>query len=397
MRIRVPARRTRAVARALPLQALLLAAAAVALRLVLITGPPRPDEVGYLLVAAHARPHGPFLYGDLWVDRPPLLVAIFASADALASLMGTDPVLTARLLATAGVGLLVLASCAAGARLGGRHGSLLAGVVAGALASTPLLSAPATDGEVLAVPLVTLSIALVLRVLSHDPAGRVSKGELAAVCGAGAAAGAAALVKQNLIDADVFVVAAVAVAALTRTTTWGRAGALLAATAAGVALVVGAALVWTAAWGTGPAGVYDALVGFRSGSLEVIATQRLANPARRAWLLAAVAVLSGLAPLVVLLLTRVLREGARRRIDPVGIGLAAMLVWGAFSVAAGAATGPTTSSSWSRWPLWARHGWRAPPDRAPRTRVSGAQVGARSWPCRSWWPWSPSPRWSRPA
>lgn len=299
MRIRVPARRTRAVARAVRLQALLLAAAAVALRLVLITGPPRPDEVGYLLVAAHARPHGPFLYGDLWVDRPPLLVAIFASANALASLMDTDPVLTARLLATAGVGLLVLVSCAAGARLGGRHGSLLAGVVAGVL---------------------------------------------------------------------------------TRTTTWGRAGALLAATAAGVALVVGAALVWTAAWGTGPAGVHDALVGFRSGSLEVIATQRLANPARRAWLLAAVAVLSGLAPLVVLLLTRVLREGARRRIDPVGIGLAAMLVWGR-----------------SRWPLWARHGWRAPPDRAPRTRVSGAQVGARSWPCRSWWPWSPSPRWSRPA
>lgn len=59
--------------------ALLLAGAAAAVRLVLVTEPPRPDEVGYLLVAAQARRDGPFLYGDLWVDRPPLLVAFSRS------------------------------------------------------------------------------------------------------------------------------------------------------------------------------------------------------------------------------------------------------------------------------------------------------------------------------
>lgn len=330
-----------------PTTALLLAAAAVGARLLLVAGPLLPDEVGYLLVAAHARPHGPFLYGDLWVDRPPLLVGLFAAADAAAPLVG-DPVLALRLLAAAGVGLLVLAACAAGARLGGRRGSLVAGVVAGALSTTPLLGAPAADGEVLAVPLIMTSIALALRVLgparsgagprtvrARGPAWDASAGELAVMCGAGAAAGAAALVKQNLVDAGVFVVAAVLVAALTRTATWSRAAALLAATASGVALAVGAALVWAAAWGTGPVGVYEALVGFRSASLDVIATHRVANPVQRAWLLAGVAVLTALVPLVGLLLVRVLREGARRRVDPVGVALVATVVWGVFSVAAG--------------------------------------------------------------
>jgi hypothetical protein len=43
------------------------------LRLPFTCRPAYPDEAGYLLVARHWRSGGPWLYGMLWVDRPPLL------------------------------------------------------------------------------------------------------------------------------------------------------------------------------------------------------------------------------------------------------------------------------------------------------------------------------------
>src|SRR5262249_37910524 len=41
-----------------------------------------PDEAGSLTVGAQWG-HGSSLYGDYWVDRPPVLIAIFEAADAL--------------------------------------------------------------------------------------------------------------------------------------------------------------------------------------------------------------------------------------------------------------------------------------------------------------------------
>src|SRR5688500_12087264 len=41
-----------------------------------------PDEGGLLMLAAQWEP-GSSLYGDYWVDRPPLLVGLFAVADGL--------------------------------------------------------------------------------------------------------------------------------------------------------------------------------------------------------------------------------------------------------------------------------------------------------------------------
>ena len=318
--------------------ALGLAAAAVAARLALVAQPPRPDEVGYLLVAAHASPDARFLVGDLWVDRPPLLVAFFALAGAAAPLVGGDPVLAARLLAAALVGVGVLAAGAAGSRLGGRRGGVLAGVVTGALAASPLLGAPAADGEVVAAPLVLVAIAVALRALHPgSPVGHGGspRGALVLLATSGLLAGAAALVKQNLLDGAVLVVATVLVGATVRTTTWRRSLALLAATALGGLLALGAALAWAQAWGTGPAGVYEALVGFRGASLDVIATHRVAAPTRRALLMTGAAALSVLLPLLALLVASLVRASRRGRLDPVGGGLAAMLAWGVFSVTAG--------------------------------------------------------------
>lgn len=260
--------------------------------------------------------------------------------------MGGDPVLALRLLTAAVVGLSVIAAWAAAARLGGRRGGVLAGAVTGALLASPLLGSPASDGEVIAVPLVLASIAVALTVLrpwpsSHgrrsafDAAARARVSELALMAAAGLLAGSAALVKQNLIDGAVFAGATVLAGALLRTVGWRRSLALLAALVVGGAVALGATLAWATAWGTGPAGVYEVLVGYRGASLDVIATHRVAAPTRRAWTMIGAAVLSVLLPLLVLLVARLARPVSRHRVDPVGVGLAAMLVWGVFSVTAG--------------------------------------------------------------
>lgn len=56
---------------------------ALLMRLPLLGVPVYPDEGGYLLVAQHWDGGGPFMYGDYFVDRPPLLFVPFRLAEAL--------------------------------------------------------------------------------------------------------------------------------------------------------------------------------------------------------------------------------------------------------------------------------------------------------------------------
>ena len=56
-------------------------AAVVALRMFLVARPPSPDEAGVLMVASQWHVGGTSLYGNYWVDRPPLLIALFRLAD----------------------------------------------------------------------------------------------------------------------------------------------------------------------------------------------------------------------------------------------------------------------------------------------------------------------------
>ena len=48
---------------------------------------PSPDEAGFLSVGAQWQPGGTSLYGDYWVDRPPLLITIFRLAAELGGLV----------------------------------------------------------------------------------------------------------------------------------------------------------------------------------------------------------------------------------------------------------------------------------------------------------------------
>src|SRR6476661_8822439 len=60
---------------------------AAVVRLPFLGRPLTSDEGGYLMVAAQWHP-GTSLYGDYWVDRPPLLVALFGLADAAGGAVG---------------------------------------------------------------------------------------------------------------------------------------------------------------------------------------------------------------------------------------------------------------------------------------------------------------------
>ena len=277
--------------------ALLVAATAVVLRLPLLTGPSRPDEAGYLLVARTVRRGGPFLYGDLWVDRPPLLVLAFRLADATGGLAGV------RLLGLLAAAVLAGAAADAGWTLAGRPGAAAAGVVAAALQASPLLSAPDVDGELLALPFVLCCIATGLRATRAE----VPQRQVLLLGSAGLLGSTALMVKQNVVDGLVLLGLLLLVRAVRRELAARRAVLLLASTAAGAVVPLLGLALWAGWWGATPTEVYGALVGFRSASLQVIASQDLGAPTRRAVRLAEVAVLSGIGPLLLL--------PARRRPD----------------------------------------------------------------------------------
>ena len=166
--------------------------AVLVLRLGYVVGPLFSDEGGFWWWRQDWHAGGPNLYGHYFVDRPPLLMALYR----LAVLTGWPP--TIRLLATAFAVLLVVAAAAAHQVVGPR-GVRWAALVAGAFAVTPLVMAQEADGEVFAAPLVMLSVALTLAAVRRE--GRSAFGTAVL---AGLAAGAAVMVKQNFGDAVVF-------------------------------------------------------------------------------------------------------------------------------------------------------------------------------------------------
>src|SRR4051812_19371829 len=132
---------------------LLLAALSVLARVPSMFRPLSPDEGGFLMVAAQWS-KGTSLYGDYWVDRPPLLITLFQLAHLAGGPIGL------RLLGAACVGSCVLLAAAlarAALRLEGRLASSAPTAVIGAAATaaaflvTPLFGATEVDGEILAV------------------------------------------------------------------------------------------------------------------------------------------------------------------------------------------------------------------------------------------------------
>jgi 4-amino-4-deoxy-L-arabinose transferase-like glycosyltransferase len=301
-----------------------VAIAVLLLRLTYLGGPLDDDEAGYLVVARGWSPGGPNLYGHYFVDRPPLLVALYR----VAAVVGWDPFV--RVLATLFALLLVVSAARAAYELAGPRGARWAALVAGAFAVTPVLTAQEADGEIFAAPLVMLAISATL--------AAVRRPSFRAAVGAGVAAGAAVMVKQNFVDAVVFA------AVLTGTSVAGRrlaARPALRVVAGGVTgglLVVAAAAAYVGWSRVGLGEAWTTVFGFRGAAFDVIEDHSLHAPLSRALVLVGLAAVSGLLPMLLVLLLDAAR--CRFRGPPVAWAVAATAAVELASVAMGGSYWP---------------------------------------------------------
>jgi hypothetical protein len=228
------------------------AAFAVAAALVRIPTLGRPlssDEGGYLLVASQWAP-GRSVYGAYFVDRPPVLIGLFAVAGRLGAAVPL------RLIGLVGVVVSVLLA----GRLAGSTGAL----ICAALLSTPLFDAREIDGEILAVPFVLAAcLFLTTSIRSNGASARCTTPFVAGVLAA-----AAALVKQNAVDG--FVMAAVLAVGLMVRRDWRGALVRTGSFAVGAACALVVALAFADLRGTSPGALWDAVVTFRAQAAAVI-------------------------------------------------------------------------------------------------------------------------------
>ena len=266
-----------------------------------------PDEAGYLIVGGQWA-EGSSLYGDFWVDRPPVLIAIFEAADALG---GAVPL---RLIGALAAVLTVILSGVLGriAAPERRSAPLLTAGTAAVCVATPLFGATVVNGELLGLPFV---VAGILAYVAAAASRHQVRGFLLSLA-AGAAGAIAALVKQSMVD--VFVVAVVLLF------TSGAARRKLPGLLAGALVTI--AVVVAAAWarGTVPADLWDAVVTFRLDAARELAGDSGNAPAPAGRLVGALAA-SGV-PLVVAAFAlegprRAVAAGAVDRAGPAGGGV----------------------------------------------------------------------------
>ncbi len=267
-----------------------LAALVVVLRLGYLVGALHPDEAGYLTVARAWHLGGPNLYGHYFVDRPPGLLLLFR----LASVVPWDPFV--RVLVLPFVLLFVASAAWAAHQLVGERGARWAAVTAAALTVSPALGAQEADGEIFAVGLVMLAVALTVAAVRRPGWPGAGIAVLAGLSG-----GLAVMVKQNFGDAFVFATALL-VASVVQGRLPARRGARVAlgGLVGGLVVLLGA-LGYTLVAGVSVSRAWFSLFGFRGSALDVIADYSLHAPATRALTLLGLAVVSGVIPLVVVL------------------------------------------------------------------------------------------------
>ncbi|TIC83246.1 hypothetical protein E8D34_16195 [Nocardioides sp. GY 10113] len=290
------------------------------------------DEGGFLMVAGQWDP-GRSLYGDYWVDRPPLIIGIFQIADALGG-----GAVALRLLgltcAVASVGLAaVLGRLVAPDR---RWAPVVAAATASVFLLSPLFGAFEVNGELLASPFVLGGLAAVLRAARS---GRTATA-LAWWTVAGAAGAAAASTKQSMLD--VAAAAGVVVLIHLARRRWRAAAVAVAGFGAGAAGLLALLLTWARAEGTSVRGLYGAVVTFRFDASAVISQSASAATSHRALAITASFLASGAVLLLLvaafpsLRLARPRRWFEAARADPVASGVTAAVVgWELAAVVAG--------------------------------------------------------------
>jgi hypothetical protein len=264
--------------------------AVVAVRTIFVMQPLRSDEGGYLFAARHWAPGtGEFLYGDFLIDRPPALMMFYR----LAALWESDAAI--RVITIPVVVLTVVATAHAARLLGGPVAARWAAVVTAALMCSPALAADQADGELFALLFVTTGIAAILH-------GRRARSRAAAFrygFVAGLVAAAAPLVKQNFIDALLFILVVLVGLAWCRCESPGRVGALAAGAVGGVVTTLTALVGWAQWEGVDSQRFWADLVTFRAQASAVLLDAHYSAPVERGAALVAVAVLSAAAPIIV--------------------------------------------------------------------------------------------------
>ena len=304
----------------------LVALAAVLARLPLLTSDPTSDEAGFLMVGQQWHAGGSSLYGDYWVDRPPLLISIFRVA---AQLGGLVPL---RLIGCVATVAVVLGTAHVARRLGGPRAAAWAALVAGALCVSPLLGAQAVNGELLSAPFVVGGLVAVLAAVDQP---RDHRGDLRASWAAGLAGAllmASLLVKQNMGDVAVFAAVVLLLAWRRGELTTSRLGHSVLSATAGALVCLAAVALWTVAHGTSLVSVYDAMYPFRVEAGRVMAASNRTAADHRLSTLVVCWVVSGGA-LVMVVAAHGLR--ARRLRTTAVWGLVAMVVFDVVSIALG--------------------------------------------------------------
>ncbi|HRV69327.1 MAG TPA: glycosyltransferase [Marmoricola sp.] len=322
----------------------IITALSVLARVPFLTRPLSPDEGGFLMVATQWSP-GTSLYGNYWVDRPPLLIGIFG----LAAWLGGNAV-ALRLLGVVWVAATVLLAAQLGRLVAPntRFSPVLASATAAVFMVSPLFGATMVDGELFAAPFVMGGLVCLL---SAWRAGRPDKDsftsrEASWWALAGASGVAAGAVKQNMLDVLVLIVVSAAVLVVRGERV--RAFKALVMAGLGGALIGVALLTWAWARGTSLTGLWHAVVTFRFAASEVISQSASSATARRGLGLAGAFIASGaLLVLVKMAATSVARSrrGAppkamttgesTRSMIPLGVLLSTLLAWEAWGVVAG--------------------------------------------------------------
>lgn len=296
--------------------------ATVALRLPFLFHSPSSDEAGFLMVGAGWHAGGTSLYGNYWVDRPPLLIGLFHLSSAFGGLTAL------RLLGCVAAGLIVLGSSVTAGMIAGRRAARWSAIVAAALCTTPLLGTVNVNGELLAAPFVVGSIAAAVAALRTAWDRRAVQLAVAA----GAAAMCALLVKQNLADAFVFGLVATTISWRRGDISGRRATRVLASAGGGAALATFAIAFVTSLLGTSPRGVFDAMYPFRFAAGQVMAEAGGQHAAGRLDLLLVASVISGLTLLIGMVIWGTV---GRRLGDATVAGLCATLGFAILSIAVG--------------------------------------------------------------
>jgi hypothetical protein len=298
-------------------------AVSVLLRLPFLHNGTYPDEGGMLVVARHWHTGGPYLYGDYFLARPPLILALFRVAGELGG------ILAVRVIGLGLVAVVVASAAWAGASLAGRRGAVTAAVVSAAFLTNPMLGSREVDAETVGLPFAMTAAACVLAAYRR-PRGTPARAWL--LVGGGALAVGALLSKQNLADSLAFGLVLVVGSALVEKEDRGRALTDVAWLGLGIAVPVLATLVWA---GTASAGIHELvyeLYGFRAQGGQAVLTQPTSAQNERLGNLVESSIRSGLV-LVVLASLFLLRRRWWR--DPVTLALLAMLVTALVGVAGG--------------------------------------------------------------